>query len=196
MIQTANTICQLSPLTESTVEKENSDHWLFVNYQNLQTIECQTITVSCFRLSQWVVYFNSPVSMASMRASVSLLRMQSMSWRWVFSPAESMRRSLGRSWPLLPPPPEPRDRALRPSNNSTSRRSTSLIESREHLQIHTSSFNTTTQEKSSCQLRQMISVWEKVLLAGRQQCFLTKVQFIQSRGSLKSCHQALSTIFV
>lgn len=98
----------------------------------------QIIKVSCL--------FNSPVSMASMRASVSLLRMQSMSWRWVFSPAESMRRSLGRSWPLLPPPPEPRDRALRPSNNSTSRRSTSLIESREHLQIHTSSFNTTTQE--------------------------------------------------
>lgn len=151
----------------------------------------QIITVSCL--------FNSPVSMASIRASVSLLRMQSMSWRWVFSPAESMRRSLGRSWPLLPPPPEPRDRALRPSNNSTSRRSTSLIESREHLQIHTSSFNTTNQEikflstkADDFGLREGTSGWPTSMFSHQS----AEVQFIQSRGSLKSCHQALSTIFV
>lgn len=74
-----------------------------------------------------------PVSMASMRASVSLLRIQSISWRCVFSPAESMRRNRGSNWPVLPPPLAPRDRALRPSNSRTSSRSTNLMVSKQHL---------------------------------------------------------------
>lgn len=71
--------------------------------------------------------------MASMRASVSLLRIQSISWRCVFSPAESMRRNRGSNWPVLPPPLAPRDRALRPSNSSTSSRSTNIMVSKQHL---------------------------------------------------------------
>ena len=67
-----------------------------------------------------------------MRASVSLLRIQSMRWRWVRSPALSRRRrpvvllrSLGAMLDL--------GRALRPSNRSTRRRSTRRMVSRTHL---------------------------------------------------------------
>ena len=68
-----------------------------------------------------------PVSMASMRASVSLLRIQSMSCRWERSPELSSRRRPGMR------PVEPAvdlGRALRPSNSSTSSRSTKRMVSR------------------------------------------------------------------
>lgn len=65
-----------------------------------------------------------PVSMASIRASVSLLRMQSMSCRCDRSPELSSRRSPGIR------PAEPAvdfGSAFRPSNRSTSSRSTSRM---------------------------------------------------------------------
>ena len=73
-----------------------------------------------------------PVSIASMRASVSLLRMQSMRWRWVRSPALSKRRSpeapLRSRGAMLD-----LGRALRPSKSRTSSRSTRRMVSRTHL---------------------------------------------------------------
>ena len=95
-----------------------------------------------------------PESMASIRASVSLLRMQSINWRCVRSPALSKRRSiepvvLPLLLPLLPPrivepgvvgavelpdglvnPPPLRGRAFRPSKRRTRSKSTSLIVSK------------------------------------------------------------------
>ena len=73
-----------------------------------------------------------PVSIASMRASVSLLRMQSMRWRWVRSPALSKRRSpeapLRSRGAMLD-----LGRALRPSKSRTRSRSTRRMVSRTHL---------------------------------------------------------------
>jgi len=75
-----------------------------------------------------------PLSIASISASVSLLRMQSMSCRWERSPALSSRRSPAM-WPEGPPTGIAPDlgRALRPSNSSTSNRSTSRVVSSTHL---------------------------------------------------------------
>lgn len=70
-----------------------------------------------------------PVSMASMSASVSLLRIQSMSWRCERSPELSRRRRPGIR------PPEPAvdlGSALRPSNSKTNNRSTKRIVSSTH----------------------------------------------------------------
>lgn len=63
-----------------------------------------------------------PLSMASMRASVSLLLMQSISWRWVFSPELSILLSPGRRLATVLIPDF--GRAFRPSKSSTSNRST------------------------------------------------------------------------
>ena len=74
---------------------------------------------------------SNPPSMASIRASVSLLRMQSMSWRCERSPALSVRLSPGRRLVILHTPVF--GSAFLPSNNSTSSRSTRRIVSRQHL---------------------------------------------------------------
>jgi len=75
-----------------------------------------------------------PLSIASIRASVSLLRIQSISCRCERSPALSSRRRPAM-WPDGPPAGIAPDlgRALRPSNSSTSSRSTSLVVSSTHL---------------------------------------------------------------
>lgn len=68
--------------------------------------------------------FAPPVSMASIRASVSLLRIQSMSCRCDLSPELSRRRRPG----IRPVDPAvDLGSAFRPSNRSTSRRSTSRM---------------------------------------------------------------------
>lgn len=73
-----------------------------------------------------------PLSIASISASVSLLRMQSISWRCERSPALSRRRRPA-TCDVVPVSPV-LGRALRPSKRRISRRSTSLIVSRTHLE--------------------------------------------------------------
>lgn len=72
-----------------------------------------------------------PLSIASMSASVSLLRIQSMSCRCERSPAESLRRNPDNRLLMVEVPAL--GRAFRPSNNRTNKRSTSLMVSRQHL---------------------------------------------------------------
>ena len=81
---------------------------------------------------KWLTFL--PLSIASMRASVSLLRMQSMSCRWDRSPAESLRRNPDSRLLMLEIPAL--GRAFRPSNSKTNKRSTSLMVSKEHLHIN------------------------------------------------------------
>lgn len=74
--------------------------------------------------------FRPPVSIASISASVSLLRIQSMSCRCERSPELSNLRSPG----ILPVDPAlDFGKAFRPSNNSTKRRSTKRMVSSTHL---------------------------------------------------------------
>lgn len=72
-----------------------------------------------------------PLSIASMSASVSLLRIQSMSCRCERSPAESLRRNPDNRLLMVEVPAL--GRAFRPSNIRTNKRSTSLMVSRQHL---------------------------------------------------------------
>ena len=74
-----------------------------------------------------------PESMASIRASVSLLRMQSINWRWVRSPAESILRKEEDSLEGTEVVIQLRGRATLPSKIKTRSRSTSLKVSRIHL---------------------------------------------------------------
>lgn len=81
-----------------------------------------------------------PESMASIKASVSFERMQSINCRCDFSPALSRCLSRGKSGPEGPPLLL-RPKADLPSKRRTRRRSTSRIESSAHLSSPLSAFS-------------------------------------------------------